>query len=175
MNLKETVKFLIIAIVIVVPIRMFIAEPFIVNGASMDPTFASGHYLIVDQLTYVFSKPERLDIIVFKYPVHTKTYLIKRVIGLPGEIVSIKDGKVKIINKDNPEGMDISDDYVIAEHKTHENSEIKLSNTEYFVMGDNRANSSDSRIWGPLEEKYIVGRPFIRLLPITKIDILPGQ
>ncbi len=179
---KEFFKIAIIAIVIVIPFRMFIAEPFMVNGESMDPTFDSGHYLIVDRITYRFKAPERLDIIVFDYPKeavkyteNTNIYLIKRIIGLPGETLNIKDGKVTVINKEHPEGIIIPDNFVIDSHRTNENLDITLGPTEYYVMGDNRANSLDSRKWGPLEEKYIVGRPILRLLPFSKIGILPGK
>ncbi len=179
---KEFFKIAIIAIVIVIPFRMFIAEPFVVSGESMDPTFDSGHYLIVDRVTYRFREPKRLDVVVFNYPKEamkytedTNIYLIKRIIGLPGETLKIEDGKVTVINKENPKGIIIPDNFVIDSHKTHESIEVTLGPTEYYVMGDNRANSLDSRKWGPLEEKYIVGRPILRLLPLSKIGILPGE
>lgn len=173
--LKEILKFTIITLAIFIPIRTFVAEPFIVSGASMDPTFATGQYLIVDQLTYDFRKPERLEIIIFRYPRDPKTFFIKRIIGLPGETVSVRNGKVTIINKENPKGIEIDDNFVDPANRTNENFDTTLGPTEYFVMGDNRAKSSDSRTWGPLEEKYITGRPIVRLLPISKISILPGE
>ncbi len=173
--LKEIVKFTLIAVAIVIPIRMYVAQPFIVSGASMDPTFTSGQYLVVDQLTYHFADPKRSDVIIFKYPRNPKIFYIKRIIGLPGETVNMQAGKVTIINTEHPEGFDFDDSHVVAAHRSADNLEITLGPTEYFVMGDNRKESSDSRVWGPLEKKYIVGRPFIRLLPPTKLSVFPGK
>lgn len=171
----EIIKFTIIALIIVVPIRKYIAQPFIVSGASMDPTFSTGQYLIVDQLTYHLEDPKRDDVIVFRYPNNPSTYFIKRIIGLPGETVSIKHGKVTIVNKESPDGFILDDSYVSENHKTTETFEITLNDSEYFVMGDNRAQSSDSRAWGPLDFKYIIGKPFVRLFPASKISVFPGK
>jgi signal peptidase I len=141
----------------------------------MDPTFETGQYLIVDELTFRFSEPERGQVIIMKYPKNLDTFFIKRIIGLPGETVKIKDGKVTIINKDHPQGLLLDEDYVSSRYASHDDHFITLGSTQYFVMGDNRAQSSDSRSWGALERKLIVGRPLIRLLPVSKIDLLPGK
>jgi signal peptidase I len=173
--IKETVKFAIIALIIVIPIRKYVAQPFIVSGASMDPSFASGQYLIVDQLTYHISDPKRDDVIIFRYPNNPSTFFIKRIIGLPGETLTMDSGKVTIINKENPEGFLLQENYITKEHRTSDSFTIALGETEYFVMGDNRPQSSDSRSWGPLESKYIIGRPFLRLMPVSQISIFPGR
>lgn len=172
---KEIVKFTLIALAIVIPIRTYIAQPFIVSGASMDPTFTTGEYLIVDQLSYNFEDPKRGDVIIFKYPVDPKTFFIKRIIGLPGETVSVRRGVPTIYNEENPDGLTLDEDYISDEHQKIETFEVVLKDGEYFVMGDNRAESSDSRIWGPLDEKYIIGRPLIRLFPVTNISVFPGR
>ncbi len=174
--IKEITKFSIIALAIVIPIRTFIAQPFIVSGASMDPTFATDQYLIVDQISYRLEKPHRDDVIIFKYPLDPKTYFIKRIIALPGETISMDNGKVTILNKENPKGFLLNEDnYITKNHRTSDTFTRELGLDEYFVMGDNRPQSSDSRTWGVLESKYIVGRPFIRLFPISKISIFPGK
>lgn len=172
--LREIVKFTLIALAIVIPLRVYVAQPFIVDGASMEPTFSTSQYLIVDQLTYHFEKPEREAVIILRYPVNPKKFFIKRVIGLPGETLSMKDGKITIVNKEHPEGTIIPDIHVEPARQTPAVFSITLGPTEYFVMGDNRRESSDSREWGPLEEKYIVGRPFLRLYPPTKMTLFPG-
>ncbi len=171
---KEIVKFTVIALAIVIPVRAYVAQPFVVSGASMDPTFATGQYLIVDELSYHFETPERGQVIIFKYPKDIKTYFIKRIIGLPGETVSINKGELTIINKEHPEGFKLNEPYIDPSHKSAEYFTTILRDNEYFVMGDNRAQSSDSRSWGPLDKELIVGRPFVRLLPVTKIKLLPG-
>ena len=170
---KEVIIFAIIAFGIVLPFRMYIAEPYVVDGRSMDPTFATGDYLIVNKFSYIKGDPIRNTVLVFKYPNDTSKNFIKRVIGLPGETVVMKDDVVTIINDEHPEGFVIDQSYVT--YKMPGNFTKKLANDEFFVMGDNRAESFDSRSWGPLEKKYILGKPILRLLPITNIGILPGD
>ena len=169
----ELVRFVIIAIVIVIPIRIFIAQPFIVSGSSMVPTFQDGQYLVVDEISYRFSEPKRDDVIVFRYPNDTKKFFIKRIIGLPNETVDIKGSEITIINKEHPEGLKLDQPYV--QNTSNNNMSFQLKDGEYFVMGDNRSASSDSRYWGAVPKKDLVGRVLVRLLPINKIDLLPGN
>jgi signal peptidase I len=172
---KEILKFTIVVLAIVVPVRLFVAQPFVVSGASMDPTFASGQYLIVDQLSYRLSEPQRGDVIIFHYPKNPDTFFIKRIIGLPAEIVTIEEGGIIIQNAKNPDGFMLDEPYIDERNRTYEDFSLELGVNEYFVMGDNREQSSDSRIWGALEEKYIVGRPIVRLLPLSDMDFFPGK
>jgi len=170
---RETLGYIITALIIVVPIRAFIAQPFVVNGASMDTTFKDGEYLIVDEISYRFEKPERGDVVVFRYPLDPKKYFIKRIIGLPGETVKVSGEIITIANTENPNGFVISEPYTHSQ--TIGNISTTLRNGEYFVMGDNRVVSLDSRSWGALPEKDIIGKPFIRLLPLSRIDLFPGE
>lgn len=167
---KELLKLVFLSLLIVVPFRMYIAQPFIVDGASMDPTFKTGEYLIVDEITYRFSPPERGSILIFKYPQDPKKSFIKRVIGLPNETVSIRDGQVTIINTENPNGFRIEEPYIKLTKR--DSSNFVLGPDEFFVLGDNRLQSSDSRIWGPVPEANIIGRPIIRFFPPT---LFPGD
>ncbi len=169
----EIVKFSILAAVIVLPIRAFIAQPFIVNGRSMDPTFATGQYLIVDEISYRFEDPKRGDVIVLKYPRNPSKFFIKRIVGLPNETIEIKEGIVRIKTKTNPDGFQLTEPYV--EFKKSDTITKELDDTEYFVMGDNRAESLDSRAWGSVPEKLIVGKAFLRLFPIASADVMPGS
>lgn len=178
----EIVKFIVIAAVIVIPLRMYVAEPYIVQGASMDPTFVTGQYLIVDRLGYRFEEPKRGDVVVFKYPKDEKTYFIKRIIGLPGETININKGIVTVSQKisDPAHGgggvaQVLSEPYVSSLHEKADFFETTLLQDQYFVMGDNRAESSDSRYWGPLPKRLIIGRPMLRLFPVNKIDTFPGR
>ncbi len=168
----ETIKFIVISALIVLPIRMFIAEPFIVSGSSMDPTFQNGQYLIVDKVTYELGDPKRGDVIIFKYPLDPSKYYIKRIIGLPGETVTMTDTKISIKQSDGQK-IDWPEPYIT--YSIPQNFTKTLPEEQYFVLGDNRPASSDSRIWGTLPRKNIVGRPLFRLLPVGKIGILPGE
>lgn len=168
----ETIKFAIVAFVIVWPIRAFVAQPFIVSGSSMVPTFENSQYLIVDQISYRFEEPKRGDVVVFRYPNDTSKFFIKRIIGLPGETISIDGSKVSIITKD---GENITLDEPYVENESKNSIKIETGQTEYFVMGDNRAASSDSRYWGNLDEHYLVGKAFIRLLPFDTFGVNPGH
>ncbi len=171
--LTEIVRFSIIAILIVIPIRMFIAQPFIVSGASMDDTFHNGEYLIVDQVSYYFEKPNRGDVVVFRYPRDPSKFFIKRVIGVPGDTITIENSIVTITNNEHPDGFELNEPYVEAMDPAAPMTEV-LGDREYFVMGDNRNQSSDSRSWGVLQEERIVGRALVRLFPPSELDYLPG-
>lgn len=172
--LTEIIRFSIIALIIVVPIRMFIAQPFIVSGASMEETFQNGEYLIVDQLTYHFESPKRGDVVIFRYPRDPSKFFIKRVVGVPGDTLDITGNVVTITNEQHPEGTVVDEPYIAHMEPNTELTE-ELSDNEYFVMGDNRDRSSDSRMWGILHEDKIVGRAFLRLFPITNLDVFPGS
>ncbi len=174
-NVREWVQVIVIALIVALPIRFFIAEPFIVQGASMDPTFSTGQFLIVDRVTYRFEEPHRGDVIVFEYPNNPSVYYIKRIIGLPGETVEVRGGEVFVMNTLHPDGLKLDEPYVDASHNSSDTIREKLGDTEYFVMGDNRAQSSDSRVWGPLKRDLIVGRPIIRLTPLSAISVFPGE
>ncbi|SRR5258708_17383719 len=169
----ELVRFAIIALIIVIPVRTFLAQPFIVSGSSMYPTFENSQYLIVDEISYRLSDPKRDDVVVFRYPKDTTKFFIKRIIGLPNETVDIRDGVVSIINKEHPGGLKLSEPYV----KNHSQDQIhfEVGSGEYFVMGDNRNASSDSRFWGTVPRNLLVGRAFLRLLPLNKTSIMPGN
>ncbi len=173
--IRDTIKFVLIILLIVIPIRVFVAQPFIVNGASMDPTFAHGEYLIVDQVTYRFNQPERGDVVVFRYPNDPRQFFIKRVIGLPGETVELTNASVVIYNDDNPEGVTLKEPYLEEKLPSRNIQEVALSDSEYFVLGDNRRESSDSRSWGPLDRDLVIGRPLVRLLPPSTMSVFPGS
>lgn len=172
---KELLKFALIAVPIVLLIRTYVIGPFVVSGASMDYTFVNGQYLIVDELSYHFNAPERGEVVIFKYPLDTKRFYIKRVIGLPGETVSILNGTVTVTGPSYPRGHTLSEPYIDQSNKKPDNLSVKLGEDEYFVMGDNRIGSSDSRVWGPVKRDLIVGRPLVRLFPFNKIDAFPGR
>jgi signal peptidase I len=171
-NFWDLIKFAVIALVIVIPIRMFIAQPFVVSGESMFPTFHDKEYLIIDEISYILGKHHRGDVVVFRYPNDTKRFFIKRIIGMPNEEISITNGEVTIINKENPNGFKLTEPYINEKFDTTMN--YKTGEGEYFVMGDNRNKSSDSRVWGVLPEKLMIGRAYLRLLPFKEISYLPG-
>lgn len=171
---KELLRFAFITALIVIPIRLFIAQPFLVSGGSMDPTFADGQYLIVDELSYRFNPPERGDVVIFRFPFNQRKFLIKRVIGLPGETVKIENGVVTIKNSAMPDGFTLAEPFVSFPKTDDRSGSLQLKADEYFVMGDNRGASVDSRIWGALKKEHIIGKPFLRLFPLKTLDFAPG-
>lgn len=168
----ELVRFAVIAVLIVIPIRVFIAQPFIVSGASMFPTFHDGDYLIVDEISYRFNQPKRDEVIIFRYPKNPQKFYIKRIIGLPNETVDILGSQIKITNAENKDGFILEQPFV--QNESNNQLHFELKEDEYFVMGDNRSASSDSRFWGPVPSDLIIGKAFVRLLPLNKIELLPG-
>jgi signal peptidase I len=160
----EIAKIVIIALLIVLPLRAFVFQPFLVRGESMEPNFHNGDYLIVDELSYRFGEPGRGDVVVFKYPQDTSQRYIKRLIGLPGDIVKIQEGMVFVSDSELNESVYLSTEVVTAGAV-----DIQLGENEYFVLGDNRQFSSDSRRWGVLPRDHIVGRALLRLFPPTAL------
>jgi len=171
--LWEVIKIVILASLIVIPIRLFIFQPFFVKGQSMEPNFENGDYLIVDEISYRFQNPQRGEVVVFKYPNDTSQRYIKRIIGLPGETIEIQDGKIEVFNKERQKVL-IETSYLPQVVFTAGDMKIDLKGDEYFVLGDNRFASADSRRWGPLPRKDIIGRVIFRAWPfasLTKFEI----
>lgn len=172
--------------------RFYLFQPYTISGSSMEPNFHDGEYIVVNELTYNISNPKRGDAVVFKHPEPScndfinKSYInriffqgpcsnyIKRIVGLPGETVSIKDGKVFVKNSENPAGFELKEEYIVNGIRTYGNQELELGKDEYYVLGDNRNPnaSSDSREWGVLPEKHIVGKAMVILLPVQSFEVV---
>jgi len=163
-------KLVVLALIVVIPIRFFIFQPFVVRGNSMEPNFSQSDYLIIDEITYRFREPKRGEVVVFKYPYAPSQKFIKRIIGLPDEKIKIKENKIIII-KDNKEEILDESNYLVSSSVFPNGFEVFLKNDEYFVLGDNRLVSYDSREWGVLPQKYIIGRAVSRLWPINSMSI----
>lgn len=173
---RSIIVYTIIALGIALVIRFFVAAPYVVSGASMEPNFNDWDYLIVDRLSYDFGSPARGDVIVFDLPQDTSRALIKRVIGLPGETVVLQGNNVIIKNAQHPDGFTLAEPYLDpADLGGSTNMQVTLGPDQYFVLGDNRKVSADSRLWGTLPRQDIVGRVFLRLFPFDKLSILPAE
>ena len=172
----EVVRLLVIWIAISFVIRYFIAQPFIVRGASMEPNYQDQQYLVIDELSYYLRIPKRGEVVVFHYPKNPTQYFIKRIVGLPGETIKIENGTVHIINAQYPDGFLFEEPYLAQQSRiTRPDSTITLKSSEYFVLGDNRDFSSDSRAWGPLDKDYLVGRVLLRAWPPSKFGFVPSN
>lgn len=168
--LWELARIVVIAFVVMIGFRYFVAEPFIVSGSSMVPNFHNREYLVVNKITYRFNEPKRGDVIVFKYPKDTSQYFIKRVIGLPGEKVKVENGRIYIYNSEHPEGSALEEPYLSNQDITFGKDEIvTLGSDEYYVAGDNRLASSDSRVWGILPKHDIIGTAWLRVFPLNAL------
>jgi signal peptidase I len=177
--LLDSLKILLIALAIVIPIRMLLFQPFMVRGASMEPNYHSSDYLIIDELSYRLRDPQRGEVIVFQYPLNPSYRYIKRIIGLPNETIEIKNGEV-YVSRAGEEAQKIDESIYLSsrvqeEWKNTNYSPLTLKENEYFVMGDNRNNSSDSRVWGVLPTKNITGRVLLRLSPYEVLVNTLGQ
>lgn len=169
----STVVYLLAVVALTFLFVQYVGQRTHVNGDSMNATLEDGDNLIVDKISYRFTDPERFDIIVFPYQYQEKTYYIKRIIGMPGETVQIKDGKIYI------DGEVLEETYgkEVMKYAGIASEEIVLGEDEYFVLGDNRNNSSDSRdpSVGNIKEDQIIGKAFIRIWPLNKFGILKHQ
>lgn len=170
----ETIKVVVISLAIIIPIRYFIVQPFFVKGASMETTFEDGNYILIDEISYRFSNPERGEVVVFRFPEDKTQFFIKRIIGMPEETVEIKNDQIIIHNKQNPGGFVLKELYLSGGQHTLGDFRIKLDPNEYFVLGDNRLRSSDSRRWGALNRSLITGKVFFRAWPINEFGRVPA-
>jgi len=174
----ETAKVVLIALVIIIPVRYYLVQPFFVKGSSMIPNFRDKEYILVDKLSYRIGRPERGDVVVFRYPDNPQEYFIKRIIGLPGERVVVGSNKITVFNDRYPDGyvMPENDLYLPKENPTYpkgSQTTWDIPEDSYFVMGDNREHSSDSRVFGPVARSYFAGRAWIRLWPLNMIEMVP--
>ena len=171
----DFLKVLIVALAIILPIRYFIFQPFIVSGSSMEPNYSNKQYLIIDEISYRLNKPQRGEVVVLRYPNDPKQFFIKRIVGLPEEKIKIDNSRVTVYNDKYPDGIVLEEQYLSHQGITYPHNPglvggkkiITLKDNEYFVMGDNRLASSDSRDWGPLGHDKIIGKVFIRVLPLS--------
>lgn len=164
----EVTQILLLVACVVIPIRQFVVKPFNVHGASMEPNFLDHEYLLIDELSYRFRVPIRGEVVVFHDPYTKDQYLIKRVIGLPGETIRVRNGSITITNAEHPEGFVLTEPY-LEQVYTDGNVEVLLAPKEYFVLGDNRLVSFDSRRLGAVPLSRIVGRVWVRGWPITRL------
>lgn len=169
----ETVKVIVISLAIIIPVRYFLIQPFYVQGASMEPNFFDKEYLIIDEISYRFNSPSRGEIVVFRYPRDPKQFFIKRIVGLPGEELEIRESQITIYNDAHPLGITLDETtYISDDVKTVGNLRVSLSEGEYYVMGDNRTSSLDSRGFGPIRGQAIVGRVWLRGWPIDRAAVI---
>lgn len=169
----EIFKTVLICLAIILPIRYFVAQPFYVKGASMEPNFHEHDYLLVDEISYRFGDPKRGDVVVFRYPKDPQEYFIKRIVGLPGETVEIKDGNIFVSNSAE-EVLKLTESYLpsFTETVSQINEPVTLKDNEFFVLGDNRNGSKDSRSFGPVDKSFIIGRTFFRGLPFSRVELI---
>jgi len=162
----ETIQTLVLAGLLIVFFRTFIFQNFVVEGSSMFPTLTQGDRLIVSRLSYVLGEPDRGDIIVFQYPFGPERDFVKRIIGLPGETIAIQNGTVII------DGKPLANEDYVKNKSRDTKAPVTLGEDEYFVMGDNRTGSSDSRSWGPLQRHFIIGKAWIIYYPFDHFQFL---
>ena len=166
----ELLKIGVLAGITIFLVRYFLFKPFYVKGASMEPNFYEKEYLIIDEVTFRLRQPERGEVVVFVAPTNPQEYFLKRIIGLPGERVKVSEGHVFIYNKEHPEGAEVEETYLPHDLLTSSEQNVILPSDQYFVLGDNRPNSFDSRRFGLIDRKAIVGRAWLRGWPPKRMQ-----
>jgi signal peptidase I len=167
----ETVKVIVISLAIIIPVRYFLIQPFYVKGASMEPNYEDHEYLIIDELSYRFRDPVRGEVVVFRPPSDPRQFYIKRVVGLPGERVKVTAGEVILYSSDHPTGEKLSEDYLAPGTVTLGEVDLRLGSGEYYLLGDHRGASLDSRVFGAVKRSAIVGRTWVRGWPLDRVTV----
>lgn len=173
-HLIEFIQTLVIFAAIASAIYLFAAQPHKVSGASMDPNFKNGDYIITDKLTYRFAEPKRGDVVVFKNPKDTSQDFIKRIIGIPGDLVEVSGSHIFLNGRQLNEPFLKSGVTTKSGFFLQEDEEIVVPGNRYVVLGDNRPNSSDSREWGFIAKNEIIGRVILRYWPQDGIGLFPA-
>lgn len=155
-----------VAVILAIVIRIFLFEPFYIPSWSMSPILKPGDKIIVNKFTYRISQPKRGDIVVFKYPKNPKKDYIKRIIGLPGETIKVRNNKVFVDERELVETY-LSDGLIYPDF-----GPVVIDNGKYFMMGDNRSDSLDSRYWGTLDRKLMLGEAMVIFWPISRLEVL---
>ncbi|OGY26862.1 MAG: signal peptidase I [Candidatus Woykebacteria bacterium RBG_16_43_9] len=173
----DVIETVVAAAAIFVVVYLFLLQPHQVRGASMEPNFKDGEYILTDKISYRFSDPKRGDVVIFKAPTNPDVDFIKRIIAIPGEKVEIKNNNIIITNDENPKGFTLSEPYEIMEpiaggSHLREGKIVEVPKDSYLVFGDNRTHSFDSREWGSLTKKSIIGKAWIRYWPLSKISLI---
>jgi len=164
---------IVVALSVFVVIYLFIVQPHEVKGSSMEPSFQNNEYIITDKISYRFSDPQRGDVIIFKAPLNPDVDYIKRIIGLPGERIKISLGKVYVNGKQLTESYLADNTPIFPGGFMQEGVEVEVMENHYFVMGDNRPHSQDSREFGPISRKLIIGKAIFRYWPINEFGVIP--
>ncbi len=175
----DIIETIVVAAAIFVVVYLFLLQPHQVKGASMEPNFHDGEYILTDKISYRFGEPKRGDVVVFKAPTNPDVDFIKRIIALPGEKLKINNNRVVIFNDEHPKGFTLSESFEVMKPTAggshiKEGKVIEVPAGNYFVFGDNRTHSFDSREWGPLPKKSIVGKAWLRYWPLSKLSIIRG-
>lgn len=160
---------IIVALILALIIRAFFFQVFWIPSGSMEPTLDIGDRIVVNKMSYYFREPKRMEVVVFRGVTtfgKEKRDLIKRLIGLPGETLEVKEGVVYVNGKELKENHPMNLDYSNF-------GPVTIPADSYFVMGDNRPASADSRFWGFLPKKHLIGRAFLRIWPIAKFGLIP--
>ena len=176
-TLVDIVETVVVAAAIFVVVYLFLLQPHQVKGASMEPNFHDGEYILTDKISYRFSEPRRGDVVIFKAPTNPNVDFIKRIVALPGEKLEIKNNKIIIFNAENPKGFTLSEPYqvmapIAGGSYLREGKIVEVPAENYLVFGDNRTHSFDSREWGPVSRKSIIGKAWLRYWPLSKISII---
>lgn len=166
--LREILETIALTVLLFLVFR-FAIQNYRVDGQSMVPTLQDQQYILVNRAAYLFHPPVRGDIIVFAYPINPTQDYIKRIVGIPGDVVQVNEAGVVTVN-----GVQLQEPYVNDSPNPYQPTDMKLGPNQYFVLGDNRGDSSDSRVWGPVPRQNIIGQAWLVYWPLGNFRVISG-